>query len=298
MNYIKSSVIGSYPIKIDNLIFVNKYFQGLEIDWDDYIYKAVNDMINSGIYYISDGQIKDSFINIVLRKIKGCRIRDRPEIINKIEHVKPIILNDIIKVKSYLPQNRKLIGVIAGPYTLSESVINFFYKNKIDLAYDFADIIKKEIELIQPYVDLISIDEPFLSNNFPDYTYDLIYHITKNIKCETRLHVCGNVNDIISDLIEIPIDILSLEFKAKPNLIDLFKDYENNKKICLGSVRSDSMKIEQVEEIISHIDYAYSVFGEKIIQIAPDCGQRLLPQNIAFNKLINLCKAGEIINER
>jgi 5-methyltetrahydropteroyltriglutamate--homocysteine methyltransferase len=298
MNDIRSSVIGSYPVKINNLIFIKNYFQGLESNWDEYVYDAVNDMITSGIYYISDGQIRDSFINIILRKIKGCRIRDRPEIVNKIEHVEPIILDDILKVKSYLPQNRKLIGVIAGPYTLSESVINFHYKNKIDIAYDFADIIKKEIELIQPYVDLISIDEPFLSNNFPDYTNDLIKIITKNVKCKTRLHVCGNVNNIISKLVEIPVDILSLEFKAKPNLINLFKDYENNKKICLGSVRSDSHKIESVEEIISHIDYAYSVFGEKIIHIAPDCGQRLLPRNIAFNKLRNLCKAGEIINER
>ena len=77
---------------------INNYFNGIESNWDEYIFKAVNDMINAGIDYISDGQIRDPFINLILRKIKGCRIRDRPEIVNKIEYLKPIILEDIIKV--------------------------------------------------------------------------------------------------------------------------------------------------------------------------------------------------------
>jgi len=298
MNEIKSSVIGSYPVKINNLKLINNYFKGIESDWDEYIFMAVNDMINSGINYISDGQVRDSFINLILRKIKGCRIRDRPEIVDKIECLQPIILEDIIKVKSYLPTNKKLIGVIAGPYTLSESVVNYYYKDKIDLAYDFANIIKNEIKLIQHYVDIISIDEPFFSNNFPDYAPELIKIITKNINRNIRLHVCGDVSNIIPELIEMPVDILSLEFKAKPDLIKKFNEYENKKKICLGSVRSDNLKIESVEEITSHINNAYSVFGDKIIQISPDCGQRLLQRNIAYNKLINLAKAGEKINEQ
>ena len=158
---IKTSVIGSYPIKIDNVKLINNYFKGIESNWDRYISIAVNDMLKAGIDFISDGQTRDPFINIFTRKIMGCRIRERPEIIDKLKYLKPIIFNDIIKIKKYLPKDKKLIGVIAGPYTLSESVVNFYYKNKMELAFDFAEIIKKEIELIHPHVDLISIDEPF-----------------------------------------------------------------------------------------------------------------------------------------
>jgi len=295
---LKTSVIGSYPIKTDNMKFIINYFNGLESTWDEYILIAVNDMLKAGIDFISDGQTRDPFINIFTRRIKGCRIRNRPEVINKLEYSNPIILNDIINIKKYIPNNKYLIGVIAGPYSLSESVVNLYYKNKMELAFDFAEIIKKEIDLIQPYVDLISIDEPFFSNNFPDFGYELIKILSNNIKCQTRLHVCGEVTKIIPDLIDLPIDILSLEFKAKPKLINSFKEYENKKKICLGSVRSDNNKIESIKEIISHVDFALSILGEKIIQISPDCGQRLLPYNIAFKKLINLVKAGEIINGR
>ena len=275
MEIIKTSVIGSYPIETDNMKFIKNYFNGLENFWDEYISAAVNDMIKAGIDLISDGQTRDPFINIFTRNIKGCRIRDRPEVINKLEYLYPIIFEDIIKINKYLPKNKGLIGVIAGPYTLSESVVNFYYKNKMELAFDFAEIIKKEIDLIKPYVD-----------------------ITKKLKCLTRLHVCGDVSKIIPDLINLPVDVLSHEFKAKPQLINSYEEYENNKKICLGSVRSDNIEIESVEEIISHVDQASSIFGEKIIQISPDCGQRLLPRDIAFKKLINLVKAGEVINGR
>lgn len=298
MNNVKTSVIGSYPIRINNIKFIYNYYEGNESYWDEYISKAVNDMINAGIDLISDGQTRDPFINIFTRNLKGCRIRNRPEIIDKLEHVKPIILDDIINVKKKLPKDKGLIGVIAGPYTLSKSVVNNYYRNIEDLAYDFAEVIKKEVDLIAPYVDLLSIDEPFFSIKFPDFGYELIKIITNNLKISTRLHVCGDVSNIIPDLINLPVDILSHEFKARPQLIKSFKEYENNKKICLGCVRSDLDKIESIDEIISHINLALSVFGDKITQISPDCGQRLLTRDIAFKKLKNLVNAGEIINGR
>ncbi len=124
----------------------------------------------------------------------------------------------------------------------------------------------------------------------------MIKVITNNTKKPIRLHVCGDVTKIIPDLMDLPVDILSHEFKARPKLINSFKEYENNKNICLGCVRSDINKIESIDEIINHIELGLSVFGDKIIQISPDCGQRLLTQDIAYKKLKNLCEAGELIN--
>ena len=92
------------------------------------------------------------------------------------------------------------------------------------------------------------------------------------------------------------VDILSHEFKASPQLFDAFKEYSFSQKICLGSVRSDDLRVESVEEITKHIISAIDIFGDKIIQISPDCGQRLLPRDVAFQKLKNLSKAGEKIN--
>jgi len=293
---IKTSVVGSYPIKIDRSKFMNNYFSIEEIRWNSYINEAVSDMKNAGISMVSDGQTRDPFVQIFTRKLKGCRIRARTEIVDKIEYEKPITVDDQKYVKSIIPDNVGLIGVITGPFTLAKSCVDLFYRNERDMAFDFAEALSCEAENLQPYVDMISIDEPFFSNEMPEYGKDLIDIITKKLTCPTRLHACGDVSKIIPELLELPVDILSHEFKASSNLLDEFSKYNITKKICLGSVRSDDSRVETVDEIIAHAKKGLEIFGNKIVQLAPDCGQRMLPRSVAFEKLKNLAIAGEKIN--
>ena len=192
-------------------------------------------------------------------------------------------------------KDKELIGVLTGPYTLCQSCVDLYYNDEKQVAFDFAKALRQEAKALQEHVDMISIDEPFFSNVLPEYGQELLKVITKNISCPIRLHVCGDVSSIIPDLLEMPVDVLSHEFKASPRLFDAFKKYDVSKNICLGSVRSDDMRVESVEEIKSHIEKAQQIFGDKIVQLAPDCGQKLLPRDVAFMKLKNLSEAGEKI---
>jgi 5-methyltetrahydropteroyltriglutamate--homocysteine methyltransferase len=293
---LKTSVIGSYPISIDSLELINDYFSEHESSWTRYIKQAVQDMTTAGIDFVSDGQTRDPFIQLFTRKLRGCRIRDRTEIIGHVEYNGPITLQDQKYTRQLLPRKTKLIGVLTGPFTLTKSSVDLFYHDEKELCFDFAAALRDEAALLQKHVDLISIDEPFFSNELPEYAKDLIGIITKGLSCPTRLHVCGDVSGIVPQLVEMPVDILSHEFKASPHLLESFREYPCLRKICLGAVRSDDVRVESVEEIVTHIRKAIAIFGENIVQIAPDCGQRLLPQKIAFHKLQNLTAAGEIIN--
>lgn len=292
---IKTCIIGSYPPQIDKIKLMNSYFNQEEVNWENYISNAVNDMVRAGIDIISDGQTRDPFIQIFTRKLKGCRIRNRTEIVNKIEYDKPITVEDQKFVRDLITKNNGLKGVITGPYTLSKSCVDFYYNDEKKMAFDFAYALSREADILQKYVDIISIDEPYFSIYMPDYGNDLISIITKNITCPTMLHSCGDVSSIIPDLIDMPVDILSHEFKGSPKLFDAFKEFSFSQKLCLGSVRSDDIKVESVNEIKNHIKKAIDIFGNKIIYISPDCGQRLLPRDTAFQKLKNLSKAGEEI---
>jgi len=297
MEKIKTSVIGSYPTNIDNLDIMRDYFdQSENKSWNKYIKIAVDDMIKAGINILSDGQTRDPFIQLFARRLSGCRIRDRVEVFDKIEYTGPITVDDQKYVRTIIPKNSMLKGVITGPFTLSKSCINMYYKDEKNMAFDFAYALKKEAENLEKHVDIISIDEPFFSNEMPDYGKELIGIITDKILCPTMLHACGDVSQIIPDLLEMPVDILSHEFKASPHLLEDFSKYSFSKELCLGSVRSDNQVVESVEEIVKHIRKAIDMFGDKIIQISPDCGQRLLPKENAYEKLRNLVKAGEIIN--
>lgn len=291
----ETTVIGSYPVKYDNLDFAKSYFEEKEVSWNKYVDTAVNDMVNAGINSISSGQTKDPFVHIFMRNIKGCRIRDRPEVVGKVDYKGPITLDEIKYVKSIVPKNTKIVGLLTGPYTLAKSCVDLFYNDCEKLSFDLADVLLQEAKNLEGYVDLISVDEPFFSVDYPEYAHDLIEKTFDNIKTEKRLHVCGDVSSIVPDLLDIPVDILSHEFKASPKLFDSFKEYDLSKNICLGSVRSDDKKVESIEEISEHIRKGIDVFGEKISQLSPDCGLRMMPRKSAFEKLTNLVKAGEKI---
>jgi 5-methyltetrahydropteroyltriglutamate--homocysteine methyltransferase len=293
---LKTSVIGSYPICIDIGELINDYFSNKPSSWTKYIEQAIHDMTTAGIDYVSDGQIRDPFIQLFTRKLKGCRIRNRTEIIGHVEYQDPITISDQKYARQLLPRNTGLVGVIAGPYTLTKSSIDLFYHDEKELCFDFAAALQNEALLLQKYVDLISIDEPCFSNELPEYAKELIGTITNGLSCPTRLHVCGDISRIIPQLVEMPVEILSHEFKASPHLLKSFKEHSCLRKICVGAVRSDDAHVESVEEIVTHITKAIEIFGENVVQIAPDCGQRLLPREIAFRKLQNLRLAGEIVN--
>ena len=295
MKKVKTTVIGSYPVDVNTLNLMNGYFNQKESSWDKYIRFVVNDQVNAGIEMVSDGQTRDPFLNIYARKLKGCRIRNRIEVIDKVEYDCNITVDDQKFIRNFLPKEKKLIGLIAGPYTLSKSCVDFFYYDEKKLAFDFAKALKQEAFELQKYVDMISVDEPFFSMGVPEYGKELIGVIVNSLNCPTRLHACGDVSGVIADLIDMPVNVLSHEFKGSPRLFDAFKQYNFSKNICLGSVRSDDIKVETVEEIINHIKKGIDVFGNKISQLSPDCGLKLLPRNVAFQKLKNLVKAGEKI---
>jgi 5-methyltetrahydropteroyltriglutamate--homocysteine methyltransferase len=295
---LKTSVIGSYPVHIEPMDVMHAYFEEKDVSWEPYIKKAVSDMVSAEIDVVSDGQTRDPFIQLFTRRLGGCRIRDRTEIIGPVEFTGSITVDDQRFVKSLLPHKKRLVGVLTGPFTLMKSSVDLFYHDEKKLCFDFAAALRKEAEALQNHVDLISIDEPFFSNELPEYAEELIGTISKQLSCPVRLHVCGDVARIVPRLVDMPVDILSHEFKASPHLLEIFKEYSASKKICLGSVRSDDARVESVEDIVTHIKKAQDIFGDHLVQIAPDCGQRLLPVQAAYQKLKHLVLAGEIINGR
>jgi 5-methyltetrahydropteroyltriglutamate--homocysteine methyltransferase len=242
---LKTCVIGSYPIQIDTMDLMHDYFSENESTWTRAIDQAVQDMTQAGINLVSDGQTRDPFIQLFSRKLKGCRIRDRTEIVGHVAFDGPITISDQKYVRRFLPRKTGLIGVLTGPFTLTKSSVDYFYHDDKQLSFDFATALHHEALLLQKHVDLISIDEPFFSNELPDYAKELIKVITDGLSLPTRLHVCGEVSRIVSQLVDMPVDILSHEFKASPHLFDVFKDHSSAKHMCVGSVRSDDSRVNR-----------------------------------------------------
>ncbi len=289
------TVIGSYPVTIERMNLMDSYFSYQRLpSWHPFISQAVDDMVHAGVDLVSDGQTRDPFMTIFTRGLSGCRVREQTEVIAPIEYNQPITLSDLRFVRSKLPDTVQLLGLIVGPFTLSRSVVDHFYHDEKELAFAFAAALHNEVKAIESVVDMISVDEPFFANDFPEYAAELIDLVLKDVICPTRLHACGDVTKRVPLLLDLPVDILSHEFMATPSLFDSFAEFPHEKKqICLGCVRADQDQVESVSEIREQIRKGKKIFGKRLAQIAPDCGLRLLPKRSAFHKLVHLRQALE-----
>ena len=119
------------------------------------------------------------------------------------------------------------------------------------------------------------------------HTFSEVLGVNQKLNGNNAMKLYDEISDKVGSAVFLP-----------RKLFDEFKKYSINKKICLGSVRSDDARTETIDEIINHWKKGIDIFGEKISQIAPDCGQRMLPRDVALPKLKNLVKAGEEIYGR
>jgi 5-methyltetrahydropteroyltriglutamate--homocysteine methyltransferase len=292
---VTSTVIGSYPVTVPGSELMASYFDGEAVSWYPYIADAVGDMVEAGIEVVSDGQTRDPFIELFVRRLGGCRVRARPEVVGPIEFRGGITSGDASVVRRLVLPSTKIVGVLTGPFTLMKSVVDVFYRDERECCVGFAAALRREAEALSWFVDMVSIDEPWFSNELPEYAEEVVGMISQGLSCPVRLHVCGNVARIVDRLVGMPVDVLAHEFKASPGLFDAFREHSCEKGMCIGSVRSDDVRLESVEEIVSHLRRAESVFGERVVQVSPDCGLRLLPREVAFRKLVALQQAKEAV---
>ncbi len=292
---VTSSVVGSYPIAVSTSELMGQYFTGEEVSWYPYIADAVGDMIEAGIEVVSDGQTRDPFIQLFTRRLGGCRVRARTEIVGPIEFRGGITVADAQVVRRMVLPSTQILGVLTGPFTLMKSCVDLFYHDERACCLAFAEALRQEAAALSWFVDEVSIDEPWFANELPEYAEEAVGVITQGLKCPTRLHVCGDISRIVDRLVGMPVDLLSHEFKASPKLFAAFSEHPATKGMCIGAVRSDDARVESVEEIVTHLRIAEEVFGERVVQVAPDCGQRMLPREIAFQKLQHLQQAKEVV---
>jgi len=288
-----SSVVGSYPVAIPPMELMAQYFAGEEVSWHPYIADAVGDMVEAGIELVSDGQTRDPFVQLFTRRLGGCRVRARTEVVGPIEYCEGITVRDAQVVRRVVGPSTKVLGVVTGPFTLMKSCVDLFYRDERACCLAFAEALRQEAVALSWFVDMVSVDEPWFANELPEYAEEAIGVVTRDVTSPVRLHVCGDVERIVGRLVGMPVDVLSHEFKASPRLFEAFEEYPSEKGMCVGAVRADDARVEEVEEIVAHLERAEAVFGERVVQVAPDCGLRMLPREVAFQKLQRLQQAKE-----
>ncbi|MDG6219824.1 MAG: hypothetical protein QCI38_00055 [Candidatus Thermoplasmatota archaeon] len=296
---LETTIIGSYPIHHSRTELMRQYNRGMEEEEHliQVLQEAVQEQLRAGMDTLSDGQTRDGMIEAFVRRLGGTRLHGRAVIMGEIRHRGPITLDDLKAARSVMPKENRLKAVLTGPFTLASACTDEYYRNIREAAFAFAIALKEEALAVQPFVDVIQVDEPFFTDNYPEYGRELVETITGGLEKETALHVCGDVSKIFPHLVEFKVDLLEHEFAANPHLLDVVREYDFPQRLGYGSVRSDSEKVEGVEWIMEHVRKALAHFPPERLVLCTDCGLRHQPREAAFQKLKNMVEARNILLE-
>jgi 5-methyltetrahydropteroyltriglutamate--homocysteine methyltransferase len=278
---------------------------------DDATLLAVRDMERAGVDVISDGEMRrESYSNRFATALEGVDLDnpgvalDRtghenpvPRVVGPIRRTRPVEVRDV----EFLRANteRRIRITLPGPFTMAQQAQNDYYPDPESLALAYAEAVNEEArDLEAAGADVIQIDEPYLQAR-PEqaraYGLQAIGRALEGIEVATALHICFGYGHIVRakpagysflpELNECAADQISIE-TAQPRLDLSALSALSDKTVVLGVLDlSDGAPVETPEAVAQRIREALEHISPERLWIAPDCGMKYLPRDVAYRKL-------------
>jgi 5-methyltetrahydropteroyltriglutamate--homocysteine methyltransferase len=157
--------------------------------------------------------------------------------------------------------------------------------------------------------DVVQIDEPYLQARpepAREYAVEAINRALDGIAGETVLHTCFGYAHIVKDRLsgypflrelgDCAATQLSLE-AAQPRLDPEVLREVSDKTIVLGVLDLGSPEAETAETVAERIRATLEVVGPERLVVAPDCGMKYLPRDLAFRKLEAMVAGARLVRE-
>ncbi|MCX6682889.1 MAG: methionine synthase [Methanoregula sp.] len=285
-----TTVVGSYPV------LKGRGLRSLLDPLRPAVETAVADQLRAGIDIISDGQVRGDMIQAFTAKLPGIKGQ---EVVGKVQPAAGSITAG--DTKYALTKAPRVKGIITGPTTLAHGlhISTPTYRNKEELALDLAATLAVEARALEAAgVTLIQIDEPIFSTGIADLAVgkQAIGVITSAIRIPTCMHVCGNLGNVIDEILKFNVNVFDFEFSNNLANLDLLSRRDLfGRMIGYGCVDSSTDTVESVAGIRQRIEKGMEIFGPNAMLIDPDCGMRMRSRDAAFAKLKNMVEAAREI---
>jgi 5-methyltetrahydropteroyltriglutamate--homocysteine methyltransferase len=282
----------------------------LEEAQDDATRLAVQDMERAGVDVITDGEMRrESYSNRFATALEGVDLDqpgvalDRtghenpvPRVVGPIRRRGPVEVRDVEFLRSITDRRIKI--TVPGPFTMTHQAQNDHYADERGLALAYADSVNGELrDLKAAGADVVQVDEPYLQARpepAREYAVEAIDRALHGIEGDTVLHTCFGYAHIVHDrpagypflpeLNDCAATHLSLE-AAQPGLDPEVLRELPDKVIVLGVLDLGSGEAETPEDVADRIRRALEVVPPERLVVAPDCGMKYLPRDLAFRKL-------------
>jgi 5-methyltetrahydropteroyltriglutamate--homocysteine methyltransferase len=162
---------------------------------------------DAGIDIVSDGEMsRQHFVHGFLEFVEGIDFSHKVEMGIRADRYKamvPVVRGDL-KLKGRVHQvearharahtGRKLKITLPGPMTISDTIADAHYGDKIKMAMAFAALLNKEARALEADgVDVIQFDEPAFNvfmSEVAGWGIEALHCAIDGLKCTTAVHIC------------------------------------------------------------------------------------------------------------
>jgi len=294
----------------------------LEQAQDDATRLAVDDMLRAGVDVITDGEMRrESYSNRFATALDGVDL-DRPgvaldrtghenpvpRVVGPIRRRGPVEVRDVAFLRALTDGRIKI--TVPGPFTMTQQAQDDHYRDERELALAYADAVNEELRHLKAAgADVVQIDEPYLQAR-PEaarrYAVEAIDRALEGIEGDTVLHTCFGYAAIVHDrpsgypflreLADCAAAQISLE-AAQPGLDPGVLRELGDKTVVLGVLDLGSAEAETPEVVARRIRDALEVVAPDRLVVAPDCGMKYLPRELAYRKLEAMVAGSALVRE-
>jgi 5-methyltetrahydropteroyltriglutamate--homocysteine methyltransferase len=287
---------------------------------DDATVLAIRAQEEAGLDIITDGEIRrESYSNRIATALEGVDIDnpgtalDRsghpnpvPRIVGRVRRIRPIEVEDLLFLKKHTTRQVKI--TVPGPFTMLQQAQNDFYASEEEAAMDYAVAINEEIkDLFAHGADVVQIDEPYLQarpEKARDYGIRALNRALEGVTGTTAVHICfgyaaiiharPNGYNFLPELAACSCQQISIE-TAQSNLDCAVLQSLPNKQIMVGCLNLEDPAIETPLVVASRVKRALQYIRPEQVILAPDCGMKYLPREVADGKLRAMTEAAKIL---
>jgi 5-methyltetrahydropteroyltriglutamate--homocysteine methyltransferase len=292
----------------------------LEEAQDDATVLAIRDQERAGLDIVTDGEMRrESYSNRFATALDGVDIDnpgtalDRsghpnpvPRVVGEIRRKHPVQLRDLEVLKANTDRAVKM--TVPGPFTMSQQAQNDFYESDESMALGYAAAVNEEIkDLHAAGADVVQIDEPYMQAR-PEkaraFGLSAVARALDGVTGTTALHICFGYAAIIHErpsgysflpeLAAAPVDQISIE-TAQSNLDTSVLEQLPGKTIILGVLDLSTTEIESPETVAQRIRRALPHVPAERVVVAPDCGLKYLPRDVAFSKMRAMVEGAALV---
>ena len=287
---------------------------------DDATVLAIQAQEQAGLDIITDGETRrESYSNRFATALEGVDVDnpgsalDRsghpnpvPRIVGKIRRKHPVEVEDLLFLKANTSKKTKI--TVPGPFTMAQQAQNDFYKSEEEAALDYAAAVNEEIrDLFAAGADIVQIDEPYMQarpEKARQFGLRALNRALDNIVGVTAVHICFGYAAIIHqrpsgysflpEFAGCSCHQVSIE-TAQSGLDCSILGSLSKKKIMVGCIDLSDMKVETPQQVVARLKRALEHMKPENVIVAPDCGMKYLPRDVAFGKMRAMVEGAKLL---